>query len=313
MNDIKYFICPMSKNITDAILELNDKRIGLLPSRRQIDFNGGYTGWTTSTFSSYINKQNVIERDHGGPGQGAVDDDGITSFEEDSKYFDIIHIDPWKKYKDFNVGIAKTIDIIRYVYNKNPNVKYEIGTEQALRPLENKQIRTMLEILSTELPTYAFNNIMYVVVQSGVGLDLINSVNTGHFNYERLVQDISLCNSFGKLSKEHNGDFLNEEQHRTRFQAGLSAINIGPEFSLMETELYLNHMNDKDIDDFYTVCLNSKRWEKWVSPDFDVTNKLAIIKICGHYNYNSFKLPDISHIVKQTIKDKLQTLLTYAK
>ena len=313
MNNIKYFICPMSKNITDAIVELNDKRIGLLPSRRQIDYNGGYTGWTTSTFGSYINKQNVIERDHGGPGQGAVDDDGIASFDEDSKYFDIVHIDPWKKYKDFNVGISKTIDIIRYLYNKNPNLKYEIGTEQALRPLENKQIRTMLEILSTELPSYAFNNISYVVVQSGVGLDLVNSMNIGQFNYDRLVQDIGLCKDFGKLSKEHNGDFLNEEQHRTRFKAGLSAINIGPEFSLMETELYLTHMTDKQIEDFYTVCLDSKRWEKWVSPNFDITNKLAIIKICGHYNYNAFKLPDISHIVKKTIKDKLQTLLTYAE
>lgn len=303
----------MSKNIIDAVLELEDNRIGLLPSRRQIDFNGGYTGWSTKTFSSYVNRKVVIERDHGGPGQGAFDDDGVESFMNDSKYFDIIHIDPWKKYKDFNEGIKHTIQLIRYIYNQNPNVKYEIGTEQALRPMSNKQIRTMLEILSTELPNYAFSNIVYIVIQSGVGLDLLNSANVGVFDYERLQQDIDLCRQFGKLSKEHNGDFLNEEQHRTRFKAGLSALNIGPEFSLLETELYLQHMSPTDIDNFYQVCYDSKRWEKWVTSDFDISNKRALIKICGHYNYSAYKLPNISPLIKETLTNKFKQILTYAE
>jgi len=313
MNDIKYFVCPMSKNIVDTVLELNDSRIGLLPSRRQIDFNGGYTGWTTETFSKYVNNKVIIERDHGGAGQGIVDDDGIESFKYDIEHFDIIHIDPWKKYKDFNDGIKKTIEYIRYIYNQNRNIKFEIGTEQALRPMENKQIRTMLEILSTELPSYAFRNIVYVVIQSGVGLDLTNAKNTGQFNYTRLQEDVDLCNQFGKLSKEHNGDFLSEEQYRLRFTAGLSAFNIGPEFSLMETELYLQHMSQIDIDNFYEVCYNSKKWEKWVTPNFDTSNKRALIKICGHYNYSAYKLPDISALVKETLTNKFKQILTYAE
>ena len=101
----KFFIGPMSKNVVDAIIDVNndtDLRIGFIPSRRQVEYNGGYVNdWTTKTFSEYVRNQNnsiIIERDHGGPGQGYQDDDGKSSYTSDAKCFDIIHIDPWKKY-----------------------------------------------------------------------------------------------------------------------------------------------------------------------------------------------------------------------
>jgi hypothetical protein len=97
----KYFIGPMSKNIVDSIIEFTietNHQIGLIPSRRQIEWDGGYVNnWTTKQFSEYT-KNTLIKRDHSGPGQGYIDDDGYTSLKEDCKYFDLIHIDPWKKY-----------------------------------------------------------------------------------------------------------------------------------------------------------------------------------------------------------------------
>ena len=45
---------PMSKNIVDVIIEIankNKKTITLIPSRRQIEYNGGYVNnWTTKYF-----------------------------------------------------------------------------------------------------------------------------------------------------------------------------------------------------------------------------------------------------------------------
>jgi len=41
----KFFIGPMSKNIVDCIIEYNRGNgniFGLIPSRRQIDYNSGY-------------------------------------------------------------------------------------------------------------------------------------------------------------------------------------------------------------------------------------------------------------------------------
>ena len=110
---MKYFIGPMSKNVVDSVIEYNSSEIGFIPSRRQVDYNGGYVNnWTTGEFATYVNGRVPIERAHGGVGQGYKYDNGMESFTHDSKYFDIIHIDPWKKYQDFNEGLQETINNI---------------------------------------------------------------------------------------------------------------------------------------------------------------------------------------------------------
>ena len=61
---IKFFIGPMSKNIVDAIIEFQlstSINVGLIPSRRQIEFNGGYcNNWITKEFSEYA-KELIIK------------------------------------------------------------------------------------------------------------------------------------------------------------------------------------------------------------------------------------------------------------
>ena len=100
---------PMSKNIVDTLINFSNETetpITFIPSRRQVEWNGGYVNnWTTKDFSHYVkskSKYAAIQRDHGGPGQGLHDDDGYESLTHDCKYFDSIHIDPWKKYPDFD-------------------------------------------------------------------------------------------------------------------------------------------------------------------------------------------------------------------
>ena len=54
----KLFIGPMSKNVVDAVLELDKNqrnKIGFIPSRRQIEYDGGYVNkWTTNEFANYV-------------------------------------------------------------------------------------------------------------------------------------------------------------------------------------------------------------------------------------------------------------------
>ena len=60
MNNSKYFIGPMSKNVVDAVIEANQNLknlIGFIPSRRQVEYNGGYVNnWTTKSFSNYVRR-----------------------------------------------------------------------------------------------------------------------------------------------------------------------------------------------------------------------------------------------------------------
>lgn len=312
---MKYWIGPMSKNVVDAVIEF-DGDFGFIPSRRQVDYNGGYVNeWTTGEFATYVNGRVPIERDHGGIGQGYKHDDGMKSFMYDSKYLDIIHIDPWKHYQNFDDGLQETIDYINYIYLilDNKEIKFEVGTEESIRRFESFELEKLLFELEKGLHPQAFQNIEYAVVQSGVGLDLGKQTNTGTFNPRRLESFLKVCKKYDIKSKEHNGDYLSNKDYKDRFDLGLDSINIAPEFGQLETLCYLKEMGS-DIEDYYKICHDSKRWEKWVDKDFVPSdNKKELIKICGHYVFSDKEFlnikPDIDIKIKNVIKDKLRELV----
>jgi hypothetical protein len=293
----------MSKNIVDAVLSLNDRRIGLLPSRRQVDFNGGYAGWNTEQFRNYVGKNVIIERDHAGENQGQAPDDGKYSYTVDSQYMDIIHVDPWKSVTSVEEGLYKTIESIRFIYDKNPACRFEVGTEEAIFPIQTQELSWLLQSLKTELSIEQFGNIEYVVIQSGVKLDVGNEKNIGKFNLLKLKEEVSICNKFGKKTKEHNGDFLSSEERKIRFQCGLSAINIGPELSIFENKLHVESFSDDELRFANNLCRTTGEWKKWVSED----NFIDYFRICGHYNYRNIRLHREDVIDK--LRDKILTLV----
>lgn len=317
----KYYICPMSKNIVDALIELNSEEFGLLPSRRQIDYDGGYVNkWDTKSFYRYVkNKKSiVIERDHGGHTQGTLNDDGYESFKHDSRYMNIIHIDPWKYTNDLKIGIQETIKCLKFIYDYNPEVKFEIGTEESIRKFNEVEIIEIIETIKSQVNDKIFDNIEYIVIQSGVGLDLYNRINIGNFDLSRLKNMIEIGKLYNKKTKEHNGDYLSIDEIKIRFEKGLDAINIGPEIAQIETMSYLENMTEKNINDFYELCKNSKKWQKWTNKHFDINNKINLILVCGHYlfsdkNFINIKQKlssDIDGIIKMNLKSKLHSLLS---
>ncbi len=295
----------------DSIIDF-DGNFGFIPSRRQIDYNGGYVNnWTTGEFAKYVNGRVPIERDHGGIGQGYKYDDGYESLKEDCKFVDIIHIDPWKNHQGYYDGLKECIKNIEFCYYTNRDMKFEVGTEESTRKFSVTELDSLLTDLYYNLSDDIFDSIEYVVVQSGVGLDLANMRNTGKFDPDRLEKMIKVCEKFGKKSKEHNGDYLSNDEYKVRFDMGLDSINIAPEFGQLETLCYLEEMGE-DIDEYYDICYESKRWEKWVDKDFDPEdNKKELIKICGHYVLSDKKFlklkPNIDTEIKQKIKNKLET------
>jgi len=312
----KLFIGPMSKNTVDAVLEMepaDKKQIAFIPSRRQVEHDGGYVNnWTTASFANYVRGQVWTQRDHAGPGQGNMIDDGLISLASDAQNLNMIHIDPWKKHQDYQQGLLKTIECIRYVHALNSNVLFEVGTEEAIRKFTANDLRRLLEDLEKSLSSSVFSNIRFAVVQSGVGLDLLNRRNTGEFSLDRLIQMCQVAKEFGLLSKEHNGDYLTPQDIKIRFSNGLDAINIAPEFGQIETLSYIKQMSDEQLDFFYEMCLRSKRWEKWVSLD-NIETKTQLITICGHYvfSHNDFPLikPSGDSGVKFSIKNRINEIL----
>ena len=322
-DNIKYYLGPMSKNVVDAVLDFNNIygiTFGFIPSRRQVDYNGGYVNnWDTKTFSKYVRSKNneiIIERDHGGPGQGKIEDDGINSFENDLKYFDIIHIDPWKKYPDLDDGTQKTIDLILYCSKINPQMKFEVGTEEAIRKFDLSEIKTFLNKLKIRLSTNQFSAIKFVVVQSGISIDLVNMKSGGKYNQSRLRNMVEIVHDFGKLSKEHNADYLLVEEIKNRMSCGVDAINIAPKLGQIETCTILDLLHDDQnlIERLFELCFYSKNWVKWTPKNYDPSyNKIELIMICGHYIFSTTQFFEIIkkysttyNITEEDISDRIK-------
>ena len=325
----------MSKNVVDAVLEYNsekkDFQIGFIPSRRQVDYCNGYVNnWTTETFAQYVklnNNSTIVQRDHGGPGQGFFKDDGKESFESDARWFDIIHIDPWKEYPNYEKGLEKTIDGIRFCNSISPDCRFEIGTEETIRPFSVGDLERLISDVRLSLGEELFSKVVYAVVQSGVGLDLKRQSNVGSFDIERLRSMVSVCQGARLLSKEHNGDYLSVSQLKIRFDSGLTAINIAPQFGQFETEVYLDLMSELHpsfFNRFFEICNKSRRWKKWVGDSFNPNLcKQQVVIICGHYVLSekeflnlrsdmvdelSFDLTEIDRMIKDRIIKHIQKL-----
>lgn len=311
------YIGPMSKNIVDCIINYcnnNNKSINFIPSRRQIEFDGGYVNnWTTQEFSSYVkNKTNkcLIQRDHSGPGQG--NSDYLESLKYDCQYFDIIHIDPWKQFQNYNDGLNETIKLINYCYNLNNKILFEISTEEAIRKFTVDELEQLIIDLQNNLDYQIFNNIKYLVIQSGTALK--GTKNIGNFDQNRLKNMINLANKYNFISKEHNGDFLTNYEINIRFQNGLNAINIAPEFGHIKTKVILNEIkNDQHkLNKLYNLCYQSNKWKKWIDK---VDSKEELIIVSGHYLFSDPEfinikntIPNIDNKIIYAINNKLNKL-----
>lgn len=323
---MQFFIGPMSKNVVDTVIDFSKAyniEMVFIPSRRQIEFDRGYVNnWSTADFTEYVREKNasiLIERDHAGPGQGLNDDDGYESLRVDANYVDIIHIDPWKKYPQFDDGLKWTIDMINFCDQLNPNLYYEISTEEGIRKFEVDELEKMIIQLKSQLPSTVFNKIKYLVIQCGTKLS--EKQNTGLFDSNKLQDMIQLANKYNLIAKEHNGDWVTDDIISAKFNYGLRCINIAPEFGEIETKVMIKFFKEHNMfDEFYNICYNSKKWVKWVSDSFDPeNNREQLVLICGHYTFAypefialknkliNFGIP-VDTLVKNAINDKLYTL-----
>lgn len=318
----KLFIGPMSKNIVDTVVkycEDTDTNMGFIPSRRQVEFDGGYVNkWTTKEFASYVRAKTnkiLLQRDHGGPNQGNSVDNGIQSFTDDARSFDLIHIDPWKKVQKIELAVEETAHYIEYCDFINENCRYEVGTEEAIRGYSPEELKLFLQSLEKKLGSL-FKKIEYGVVQFGTAIQ--ETKNVGSFDEQRALKMIEICKNFGLKTKEHNGDYLSSEEMKSRFDLGLDSVNIAPEFGVLETKCILDEIEEQSLfDKFFKVCHDSGKWKKWVSKDFKLNqdNKDVIIALSGHYTFADDRikqikkeLPNIDDKICKTIYRKLEEI-----
>ena len=281
----KVFIGPMTLNVVSGVKRFNKKNnfFGLVPSRRQIEclsMGGGYVNnWSTKDFKVYA-ENTVVLRDHGGPGQGSILDDGLQSLTRDIETgINFIHIDPWKLCKSINEAVEASANLINSCLNLNPDCYFEVGTESSIYPYSENELEIFLAGLENKLKSN-FNNLIYGVVQSGTQVQALGNIGEFEFKKSKLMCDI--VHKFGLMAKEHNSDYLTSEDIKNRIDAGVDSFNIAPEFGVLETKSILNLLSHdkKLLEQFKSLAYGSKKWEKWVKHKPSI---LEATTICGHY------------------------------
>lgn len=286
---------PMSREIIDSIFEYADNKneqLMIIASRNQIDtktVGGGYVS-STESFFDYIknkNRENVlICRDHCGPYfseneknmslRDAVEETKKTIASDIEMGFDLIHIDTSKCH---NKEYETASELFEFSTKINPNIMFEFGSE------ENVGVSASLEKYQKDVSfASSFSNkIEFVVGQTGSLVYEDKQVGTFDRNItEKLSQK---AEENGVKFKEHNADYLNSEEVGLRKLCGVNAVNIAPEFGVIQTKLL--YLMSKDTPEWYNFCdvvVKSKKWSKWIPENSDNIRKVFV---AGHYLFNS--------------------------
>lgn len=135
----------------------------------------------------------------------------------------------------------------------DPNIQYEIATEEGIRKFEVDELERLIIELQKNLSSEEYRQIKYVVIQCGT--KLLEKTNTGSFDLEKLKDMIQLCNKYGFIANEYNGDWVSSDIVEEKCKYGLTCVNIAPEFGEIETTVLLEYFKKYELfEDLYDTC-----------------------------------------------------------
>ena len=337
----------MSKNCVDVVIDLAnnyDVQLMLIASRRQIESaelgNGYVNNWSTEEFSKYVAekdiKNNVILcRDHGGPYQNENEIKQNLSFEkimENTKKsfrtdiesgFKIIHIDPsYDSSSELTLDemLSRIFELYEYCFSVSKEFQNEIFVEVSIGK-EDGGLSTLSEIKYTVFEIEKFcqkKNLplpLFLVVRTGNYV--MEMQNIGIFedilckklpdDESKLKDIVEFCNQKKIMIKVHNGDYLSDSALKYHPEIGFHAINVAPEFGVVETKSILSWLSRNNLEKykekFLDIAYESQKWQKWILPNSNLTrNEKAII--AGHYVFSTEKFLKLKKEILEQIEDK---------
>lgn len=305
---LSIWIAPLSNNIIEAATSINNKYkknvIGFIISENQVS-DKGYTGYSVDILHKKLNEESDISpfilRDHSSCEESILD--------KDLEWLNGIHIDPFKG--GHTDPFAKTLETILYCWAKNPDVFFEVGTEEAIFHYNAVYLDGLLKYLKNNLPTQAFARIKYAVIQCGTKLK--DGKNIGVTDLGSLKAMTEVCLNYGLIPKEHNGDYQSEYSIKEKATVSPNlSINIAPEVGFVESDTIYSMLNPRDKLVFFDLCRFNPNTKKWFSDDYDYrANQKTVVGSCGHYLYNNKEFNRIvsSYSVKEEVLRNLNSYL----
>ncbi len=310
MSEYKFYlgIGPMSMEIVDAVNEYvypQNTQMMFICSENQINRDGGYTGFTTQSFSQKLINSKIWKcRDHCGPGFFYKTEKECfdTIIDDINNNFNLIHIDNcWLEGEE---KLQYTLKAIKLALSVNSDIKFEIGTE--VNTVNNKlnpnKLKLYLEkILELTTP-------FFYVLETG---SVVQGYNNSHA-FDVCQQSLQILKDYSIKIKEHNADYIDGSEIAQRFSV-VDGMNIAPQFGAVQTSTVLTEalLYGVDTTQFKNLVYQGNKWIKWKEEARDVDLDYATL-LGGHYHFNSkeykllidrlSKYTDITHIIKNNVK-----------
>lgn len=351
---------PMSYNLLYAALELakeKDFPLILIASRNQVDsdrLGGGYVcGFdqkrfinTTSKIADEIGFNGLCYfcRDHGGPWQRDKErgdklptdtamEIGLQSYFDDAEAgFDLLHIDPTKDphcqgVVPLSTVLERTVYLIEKIEAERKKrgwkeLAYEVGTEETMGGLiDAESFEGFIKELKKILTAKGLPMPLFVVGQTGTLTRLTTNVGQYDTKTAKVLSDIT--HEYGTGLKEHNGDYLSNAILLEHPVIGLDAMNVAPEFGLVETQalLELATTEEKFVakgeqSDIRKIlarhAVEGQRWRKWMIGEKrtasvdeimeDEKDVKLITEMCGHYTLEDDEVKTAIGVLNKNIE-----------
>ncbi|GAA2230717.1 class II D-tagatose-bisphosphate aldolase, non-catalytic subunit [Streptomyces amakusaensis] len=323
----------------DAAIQVayrRQRRLMLIPSRRQVETaaqGGGYVeGWTTESFAEYVRSQDpdgliLLCRDHGGPYQnpqeklqryslGEAMKSAAQSYEEDIRQgFDLLHIDTsvdLDGVAPLDDAIDRAVELygqaVETARSLGRGTLFEIGFEDqggdTNDPAEfDEQVSTALDRLKgagLPLPTFIVAQTATKVMETRN----VGALTIAPFAVATTVRTlVGITSRHGIALKAHNCDYLTREQLTYLNAAGVDALNVAPEFGVVETRAFLALLDELNLpvqrERFLEAAYNSKSWGKWMHPRTTASDTDRAV-IAGHYTFATEGFLALKEAVRHT-------------
>lgn len=263
-------VCPNSDAVLKAALisaQHANAPVAFAATLNQVDCDGGYTGWTQSSFvervahyaeSLDVTVPIIIALDHGGPWLKDLHAANNWTLEQtmdavkqslcsciDAGY-DLLHIDPTvdrslkgEETIRIETVIQRSIELIKHSeeYRRGAGfgkISYEVGTEEVHGGLADiSTFKKFLAELRKGLKVAGFSDTWPVFVVGKMGTDL----HTTTFDPVVAKQLVEIAGDKELFVKGHYTDYVNNPEEYP--ENGVGGANVGPEFTEEEYQALL--------------------------------------------------------------------------
>jgi D-tagatose-1,6-bisphosphate aldolase subunit GatZ/KbaZ len=258
-------VCPNSVAVLEAAVKVaagNNMPMLFAATLNQVDRDGGYTGWTATSFVEQIH---AFARkyhwggplypclDHGGPWlkdlhtlrglslEATMDEVKQSLVACLEAGYQLLHVDPTVDRTlpsgeniRIETVIARTVELIEHTESARarlglPLVAYEVGTEEVHGGLvDYDNFCAFTQGLRRELEDRGLENAWPCFIVGRVGTDL----HTSDFAPEDARRLFDIVSPSGSLIKGHYTDWVSNPQDYPL--TGMGGANVGPEFTAAE-------------------------------------------------------------------------------